>query len=431
MNLERTVLIAGCGQAVLWLLLCRGVSTTLFLVIFSAAFLIYLIVLWGIRQSGGCSKKTFFLILLFSVLFRVMLLPSDPIHENDIYRYLWDGKVFAGGVNPYRFAPADLENAPAEIGYRTIPTIYPPVAQMVFAGIALIRPDSVLTAKAVFVLFDILVIGMVVLLLVHFGRDPALVAVYAWSPLVLKEIANSGHYDSLPVFLMMAGVYFLSRKRPLAGSVALACGIAAKFFTGALLAVYAKRLRWRSMSVVLAICAGMFIPFILWQNTGLMRVFEGLVAYSRQWAFNGSLFVLAQSLVRVFSPQAAAGLIVPKIVCALVFLAALGYLSSLSERGSWVLLHRAFIAMALLFLLNPVGDPWYYCWVMPFLCFFPYPSFILLSWLLGFSYLFYQGSYGFIEWGAFRMSRVSALEYSLFYAFLLGEFLYRKLQRGR
>lgn len=54
------------------------------------------------------------LVLGFALLFRVVLLWSDPIQEDDFYRYLWNGKVVASGLNPYRFAPQIVESYRAE-----------------------------------------------------------------------------------------------------------------------------------------------------------------------------------------------------------------------------------------------------------------------------------------------------------------------------
>ena len=44
-----------------------------------------------------------------SILARLILIPSTPIQEDDIYRYLWDGRVVAEGVSPYLYSPVDVE----------------------------------------------------------------------------------------------------------------------------------------------------------------------------------------------------------------------------------------------------------------------------------------------------------------------------------
>jgi len=186
--------------------------TEVFLAIFSAAFFIYLGVLIAVFLKDS-KKRGVISIFLFAVLFRVILIPSTPIHENDIYRYLWDGKVALSGINPYAYAPQAAGMMPDDsaaeyrrgdalrlkslreensvyfhrMRYRSIPTIYPPLAQVVFAISNLIQRDSIFFMKMLFVLFDIGVIYLLYLLLLRLRLDPSRIIVYAWSPLVLKE----------------------------------------------------------------------------------------------------------------------------------------------------------------------------------------------------------------------------------------------------
>ena len=77
----------------------------------------------------------------FAILFRLTLLPHDPVATDDIYRYVWDGKVAAAGINPFQYAPSDptlaaLHNSdlPAKINFPEMRTIYPPLAQGLFLG---------------------------------------------------------------------------------------------------------------------------------------------------------------------------------------------------------------------------------------------------------------------------------------------------------
>ena len=46
--------------------------------------------------------------MIFGLLFRCAIIPSQQIQEDDVYRYLWDGKVFAHGINPFKFSPEEI-----------------------------------------------------------------------------------------------------------------------------------------------------------------------------------------------------------------------------------------------------------------------------------------------------------------------------------
>jgi len=232
----------------------HDMPTVMFLVVFAVVFIFYL---FGVFQTERRKneKSSLGIILFFAVIFRIILLPGVLIHENDIYRYLWDGKSAVHKVNPYKYAPADLfmyesgfeedfydeyrdvtikgkdftahdrwqldhlirlrDSNPvyySRIGHWQVPTIYPPVAQFIFALSARLKADSIILMKSIFALFDIGTIYVIILLLKHLGRDPRMCIVYAWSPLVLKEFANSGHYDPVVIFFSMAGIYFSKKK---------------------------------------------------------------------------------------------------------------------------------------------------------------------------------------------------------------------------
>src|SRR5262249_44920817 len=155
----------------------------------------------------------------------------------DFYRYLWDGRVVLAGMNPYHFSPGDIDDADESatgelanvkqlagqsdsirtiferIHYREIPTSYPPAAQLVFALSGLLTPAAapvavhILVLKCILVAFDLGIVVALLLLLRRLGLPEAWCLAYGWCPLVLKEVANSGHMDSIPAFFTMLALY--------------------------------------------------------------------------------------------------------------------------------------------------------------------------------------------------------------------------------
>ena len=106
-----------------------------FLALFCGATALYLLAVWKSREAP------LWLVAVFGLLFRATLLPASPTLSDDIYRYVWDGRVQAAGINPYRYAPASEALAHLRDGtiypgvnHREIPTIYPPAAQALFLG---------------------------------------------------------------------------------------------------------------------------------------------------------------------------------------------------------------------------------------------------------------------------------------------------------
>ncbi len=210
----------------------------LVLALFAATFLLHLLAIRSARRAPK-GRELLLLILVPAVVFRITLWLSVPIQEIDIYRYLWDGAVSKAGVSPYRFSPRQVREARSRptvngdltrlvalrertpplddildrVHFAHLPTVYPPVSQWVFAAIAYTTPDRapvfgrLLVAKAWFIAFDLATLAVVIGLLRVAGRPMSLCIVYAWCPLLLKEVANSGHLDSIAVFLATLSVY--------------------------------------------------------------------------------------------------------------------------------------------------------------------------------------------------------------------------------
>ena len=219
-----------------------GHSLLAILALFGVCFACYLAAT-AIALRSPSDRKSLTIIVGGAVVFRGLLLFSDPIEEIDIYRYLWDGAASASGVNPFRYAPQQVmaanaaDNLPGDLArlvalrdrspvwneilsrlhFGELPTIYPPVSQVIFALATAMTPNEAsLTCrmtiiKAWFVGFDLLTI-LVVFRLLRLSKLPAsAIVIYAWCPLVIKEIANSGHLDSLAVFLTTLSVYVAAK----------------------------------------------------------------------------------------------------------------------------------------------------------------------------------------------------------------------------
>lgn len=423
----------------------KNMPTAIFLVLFSLAFFFYYAVAVRIGRYPA-STKSFAIVIIFSVLFRLILLPSVAIHESDFYRYLWDGKSFKNGINPFKYAPEEVNSANAStnqeikrlkelrdtnplyferINHKGVPTIYPPIAQTVFAVSSVIKEDSIFALKSIFIFFDILAVILIGLLLSHFKVNPALSLIYGWSPLVLKEIANSGHYDSITIFLVLLAFYFMIKNRTLAG-ITLAFASLTKLYPIFLLPLYMKRIKVSHPAVFAVTVLGIYAPFFIWNYAGMQKVFAGLNIYSQKWAYNGSLFVIIQSFFDALHLKMISGFLLAKIVTGLIFIGILFYLTRKQGNDLLSLIKKSLFILTALFLLNPVGEPWYFCWAIPFLCFFPYRSLLLLSWLLIFSYLSFNHDFAILKSGNLDIPLINTIQYAPFFIFFIWELVIKK-----
>ncbi|MEM1295342.1 MAG: glycosyltransferase 87 family protein [Verrucomicrobiota bacterium] len=427
----------------------------------TVAFLVLQVLLWSILvavflllQNQRASPRVTWLIVLFAIGFRILMLGSVPIHENDFYRYLWDGKTLKNGINPYLYEPAalfiyeqgltkpmqingvelngrswseedevhlqrllelrgDNHQLHERIGHWQVPTVYPPAAQGFFALSSLCFEDSLLGLKMMLMIFDVACIGLIVALLILLKRSTAAVILYAWSPLILVEFSNSAHYDAIPIFFLLLAICFSIGKNAILGGITSGIGTLTKFFGALIVPILHSPKRWQSWIIYL-LCAlvviGSYWPFVVWQDAGIARVFSGLGTYSRDWQNNSFFFLIIDGIMGGETYARA------KIVVALVLVAgivAVAYLPSFTRQD---VLEKCFWVVALLFLLNPTSFPWYFAWVVPFLCVFPSPSLILLMLTVSAYYLQFHSDY---TWTSTELLGLPALTWITWGPFLV------------
>ncbi|MGI4938955.1 MAG: hypothetical protein ACRYHQ_00050 [Janthinobacterium lividum] len=263
-----------------------------------AAGVLYAGAVWRVgRISGGALP----LVLVLALAMRLLTFASPPLLSTDIYRYVWDGRVQAAGINPYLYLPAAPElrglrdeGTAATAIYPHInrayyaPTIYPPVAQALFALVGVAWP-TIWGMKAVMLAFDLLGIGAALALL-RLARQPAeRVLIVAWNPLVVWEFAGGGHIDAAAVgFVGLALALAARRSRALAG-LALGAAVLCKLLPAALLPAV-----WRRWDLRTPLAAGVLIAvsYACYAGAG-WRVLGYLPGYaSEEGLGSGSGFLL-------------------------------------------------------------------------------------------------------------------------------------------
>src|SRR5437879_10223635 len=264
-----------------------------------AAGIIYFIALYGLEHSAK-TRPAFWIILAGALLFRLTLYSLTPSLSTDIQRYRWDGQVQKAGWNPYGLAPNDPRLAHlrdpgwAIMPGPEIPSMYPPLSQIVFRFGARLFPGTI-AFKLPFVLADLLVLAMLARWLRSYADGNFRLAVYAWNPLVIVEFAASGHNDALAIAAMVAALAIL-KKRPeaphltttqsVASVITLTAGSLAKLFPITLLPLALRLSGWpRKLRGWLALGGAALVTAVcVWPYRSALRQFpEIFFRYQAIW----------------------------------------------------------------------------------------------------------------------------------------------------
>jgi alpha-1,6-mannosyltransferase len=447
----------------------------------SALFTFYALAAILVKRLEAFKKTAIFLIIFGAVLFRITLLPAGipfdftaqeklsatqadlkgsevtyeryQLFDNDIWRYLWDGHVWANGINPYKYSPIDenLDSLAGEmqteeseffveeeavdsvsetidelqpeiietneirvveqneiwqdirenINYADVTTIYSPLAQFVFRLSYAIAPGSVLMMKSLLVTCELIGILFLALSLKRLKLPVASVVLYAWNPLMIKVFAGSGHADSILVMTLCATAYFAIRRAKSLTAITFGLAILAKISPIFLVPFIVRRVGWlRSCLIVLVVCLG-YLPFL----DAEQNLFAGFLKFAREWQFNPGIFALVRYIGEFFVADAS---YFARIFCLILIISIALWLVVRDDLTEKMFVKSAAIILGSLIIFSPTVMPWYLSWVLPFAVLARQNVWIYLSALVltAFHIIIDQSEYAFVLW----------IEHGLFFA---------------
>jgi hypothetical protein len=334
----------------------------------------------------------------FALAFRLLLVGAPQHLSSDVHRYVWDGRVQAAGINPYRYAPAD----PALAGLRdaaiyphinrpTAPTLYPPGAQLLFRAIYAAWPDSLVALQAATIGSDGLTFGLLVAALSAAGLPLARAILFAWHPLVVVEFAVSAHADAFVLPWLLGALLLAVGGRPAWAGVALGVATLTKLVPALLLPALWARGGWRLVGAWAATVAA---GYAVYADAGL-AVLGYLPRYLTDpgETFNPLVSGLITGAASLILPGPA-----PALVAGGVGLAALAALAMwILRRAPRDLVGIAGACLALLavqLLFSRTVHAWYLTALVPLLCLLPEAGLLWLTAAVPLSYLKYLDPIG-------------------------------------
>ena len=349
-----------------------------------ACWVAFALAAWAVR--GLPVRRAVPLIVVGAIGLQALAMVSPPHTTDDYYRYAWDGRVQAAGIDPYRYAPVD----PALAGLRddwlfppgcraqqpvctrlnhpTSPTIYPPVAQAEFTLVhALTAPlgtdggrDRTWQVTAALLALAVLA-GLLVVL--RRRGDPRTAVLWAWCPAVVLETGSSAHVDVLAALFVVAAAGATAAGRRGWGGAALGAAIATKVLPVLLLPAFVAPvpglrdgrqawLRWARTrlplaAVALVVVVGVYVPHVLAVGS---RVVGFLPQYLDEEGYDDGRSRF--SLLRPWLPDTVALV----VALALIAMVAVVVARRGDARRPWA---GGVVVVGLAFAVGSVTYPWY------------------------------------------------------------------------
>ena len=349
--------------------------------------LVYFLAVKKVRMP----TPVFIAVLIASAVLRFIFIGSEPeVLSDDVYRYLWDGKVQTEGINPYRYPPAsgelshlrDKEVYPL-INHKGFHTSYPPVSQLIFRAAYTLGRGRLFAFRLFYLVFE----GLIILFLLLYDRklrDRLLI--YLLCPLVIVEVHAGLHIDIAGAALLAGGWFFFSKRRYYLFILFFTLSVLTKYFSIAagplFIAEYLRRqvrgsgltarfgLRaagfraagfrraglQRAGDLLLKLGAAAAIGFIAFLP--FLRNGEGLFRqariYAYYWEFNGGVYSILRAVLGTETARWAK------------FLPIAAAAGTIAVYPGMTVEDRLVLTLMSFFVLSSTVYPWYLIWFIPY-----------------------------------------------------------------
>ena len=242
-------------------------------------------------------KPALFFIIIFGLLFRITLIPSHPSTSDDVYRYIWEGKIIYNGYNPFEITPDDArlnylhnKDFPRLVTFPNMTTIYPSAAQAVFVLWYIISGDSDTGLKIIYLFAELLTFVFLIKILRLRKQNENLVILYSWLPLPIMESFINSHIDVVGILFFVIFIYFILKNKYLLSVLPFALSVLTKLYPLIVFPLLIKKIGWKktlNFGIILAaICLILLYPFF----PSNRPINASLFTYLKSWSFNGSVY---------------------------------------------------------------------------------------------------------------------------------------------
>ena len=387
-----------------------------FLLFLCGFYIIKLLVRSGKNDAGDIKvpipvSRTALIIIAAGIIFRITLIPANPSTSDDVYRYIWEGKILSSGYNPFEYPPDDerlnhLHSAelPSKVTFPSMTTIYPAIAQYTFAAAYSMTGENGAGLKIIYLIAELVTFIFIIKILRIKKLNTAYVLLYAWLPLPIMEYFINSHIDVIGIAFFTVFIFYVLKNNYLIAAIPFSLAVLTKILPLFFLPLLFKKFRLIKLFVftlaAFIICTLIMYPLVPAEKS----VNESLFTYLSTWSFNGSLYSL---LSMAFSDSSVVRSILLIVFMVFVGNIALRYDDFLKAvYGVWI----CYIVFA------ATLYPWYLGWISAVNPFYSFSSVMSLLFTVNLTNFSPLGN----VWKEFWW--VLVIQYVPFYLFLIKDF---------
>jgi hypothetical protein len=344
-------------------------------------------------------------LIIAGIAFRVLLLFSLPNLSEDVYRFIWDGRLAANGINPFSYLPSEIMQMPATDGitnelYLRLNsvdhyTIYPPVLQGIFWSGAKLFSENVYAAivffKCIILLFEVGTFFVMLQILKKLSLPKHLTLLYILNPLVITELTGNAHFDGVMIFFVLLSFLLLLKNKWQASAIFLGLGIATKLLPVLFLPLIMNKLGWKKgvlYSIITGVTAIVLFALVLDVAT-IHHMLNSIDLYIRKFEFNASVYYVVRyigTLIKGYNIIAVAGPFLILLSSLIILL--------ISFKGKKIseisIFNKALLTISVWFLFSTTVHPWYICLPVAISIFTQYKYAMVWSYAAALSYYAYK-----------------------------------------
>jgi hypothetical protein len=346
-------------------------------------------------------------LLIAGFFFRVLLLLSVPNLSNDVYRFIWDGRLAAGGINPFSHLPAEIMQMPSVTGitkelYRQLNspnyhTIYPPVLQGVFwlsgKWFAANVFGAIVFMKCIILMVELANFFLLIQLLKKCFLPRHLSLLYILNPLVTAELTGNVHFEGVIIFFVLLAFLLMLQNNWQGSAICLALGIATKLSPVLFLPLMVKQSGWKKglqYSLITGVATLILFLFVF-NIASAQHLLKSADLFIRKFEFNASLYYIIRwvgTKITGYNIIAFAGPALSLIAAGLIL-----FISFLNKKMTIErFLAKALFIISTWYLFSTTIHPWYICLPVAMSVFTPYRYAIIWSFTATLSYSAYQSN---------------------------------------